>query len=131
MDRRTFSKSIAGGLALTASCLSLNTLAAVLGVEDKVSECYSCDGFKQLMGQRLKLTGGPVGQLELSGIEAASKAHPDTQFYLLFRQSEGLRLNEGIYQLASSGGKSLTLLLNPSSTRPELMEAVVNLKAFA
>ncbi len=131
MDRRTFSKSIAGGLALTASGLSLHTLAAVLGVEDDVSECYSCDGFKQLMGQRFKLTGGPVGQLELSGIEAASKAHPDTQFYLLFQQSEGLRLDEGIYQLASSGGKSLTLLLNPSSTRPELMEAVVNLKAFA
>ena len=62
MDRRAFSKSIVSGLALTASGLSLKTLAAVLDVEDGVSECYSCDGFKQLVGQRYKLITNDSGK---------------------------------------------------------------------
>ena len=131
MDRRTFSKSIVSGLTLTATGMSLNTLAAVLGVENSVSECLSCEEFKQLVGHQYGVSGEAGGQLELSGINAASKTNPDQQFYLVFKQSQGLKLDEGIYELLSPNGKPLTLRLSPSSTRPDMMEAVINLQNAA
>jgi len=131
MDRRSFSKSIVSGLALTASGLSLNTLAAVLGVEDGESECFSCDGFRRFVGHKYELASNLHGQLELTRIESASKTNPNDQFYLLFKRSEGLEMDEGIYKLVSPHGKPLTLMLSPSSTSPELMEAVINLQNFA
>ena len=131
MDRRTFSKSILGSLTLTASGLSLNTLAAVLGVEDSFTECLSCDGFRQLLGQQYTISGSQHAQLELAGIEAASQSHPDEQFYLSFRRTQGEALDEGIYQMSSQNGKSLTLMLSPSHSRPEFMEAVINLQTSA
>lgn len=128
MDRRAFSKSLVGSLALTATGFSLNSLAAVLGIDQPDSDCYSCDGFRQLIGQRFLVSGQEDCQLELATIEVASKTRPDEQFYLRFRKTGASDLNEGLYQLSSQSGRPLMLSLSPSYSQPEYMEAVVNLR---
>ena len=131
MDRRTFSKSIASGFTLAASGLSVNTLAAMLGGDDNASACPSCAQFKRLLGSQYTVTGHPQGMLELAMIEAVGTRHAEEQFYVCFRQTPELNLDDGIYQLVDPGGPSLTLRLNPSHTRPQMMEAVINLQTSA
>lgn len=132
MDRRTFSKSIASGATLAVCGLSLNGQAATaLRTVGGISATTPRDGFERLIGTRYSVAGEGQGTLELASVEGASKTRPDEQFYVCFRQTAGLSLDERIYRLDSKRSKSLTLMLSPSQTRPGIMEAVVNMQTSA
>jgi len=106
LRRRTFAKALAVGTTLTASGVSLNTLAALL--QPRVgSPGLSCAAFRQLRGSSFALVGHPGENLELFAVEAASASHPDEQFYLCFRTRSGGVLQEGIHKLVDENGANL------------------------
>lgn len=131
MDRRTFGKTIASGLTLTVSGFSINALAGVLGCGSTASGRFCCDDFRRCIGQHYTVKGADAGTLQLDKIEPASKTNPNEQFYLMFRQAEGMNLGEGIYQLERESGESVALMLSPSISKPGILEAVVNLQTSA
>ncbi len=130
MRRRTFAKALAVGTTLTASGVSLNTLAALLQPRVDSPE-LSCAAFRQLLGSSFVLAGQPGENLELFAVEAASTSHPDEQFYLCFRTRSGDFLQEGIHKLVDENGADTLLWLSPSQSRKGTMEAVINLQGCA
>lgn len=130
MRRRTFAKALAVGTTLTASGVSLNTLAALLQPCSS-SAGFSCAGFKQLVGSSFTLTAYPGEKLELFDVETANASHPDEQFYLSFRTRSGNVLQEGIHKLLDESGEYTALWLSPSQSRKGIMEAVINLQSCA
>ncbi len=127
MHRRTFTKALTAGAALTASGVSLNTLAALLGPQAP-SSGFSCKAFRQCVGSSFALEGNPDEMLELVEVEAASASRPDEQFYLCFRSRSGALLEEGVHKLVDGQGGNTVLWLNKSQSKPGIMEAVINLQ---